>query len=118
MEAKVQERLAEKRKQEEATRRKSLEEMGNIDQKMETSDQNQYPNLLSSTSLDKSDKGDRRRSSEDLFAVHDFNIEIDLDVPASNPAMAANSRGLQPIKEAAPKRSLNLAEYKKMKGLI
>lgn len=118
MEAKVQERLAEKRKQEEASRRKSLEEMGIKDQKMETSDQNQYPNLLSSTSLDKSDKGDRRRSSEDLFAVHDFNIEIDLDVPASNPAMAANSRGLQPIKEAAPKRSLNLAEYKKMKGLI
>lgn len=117
MEAKAQERLAEKRKQDEATRRKSLEEMGNIDQKMETSDQNQYPNLLSSTSLDKSDKGGRR-SSEDLFAVHDFNIEIDLDVPASNPAMAANSRGLQPIKEAAPKRSLNLAEYKKMKGLI
>lgn len=59
------------------------EEMGNIDQKMETSDQNQYPNLLSSTSLDKSDKGGRR-SSEDLFAVHDFNIEIDLDVPASS----------------------------------
>lgn len=57
--------------------------MGNIDQKME-SDQNLYPNLLSSTSLDKSDKGDKRRSSEDLFAVHDFNIEIDLEMPASS----------------------------------
>lgn len=57
--------------------------MGNIDPKME-SDQNLYPNLLSSTSLDKSDKGDKRRSSEDLFAVHDFNIEIDLEMPASS----------------------------------
>lgn len=57
--------------------------MGNLDQKME-SDQNLYPNLLSSTSLDKSDKGDKRRSSEDLFAVHDFNIEIDLEMPASS----------------------------------
>lgn len=57
--------------------------MGNIDQKME-SDQNLYPNLLSSSSLDKSDKGDKRRSSEDLFAVHDFNIEIDLEMPASS----------------------------------
>lgn len=115
MEAKVQERLAEKRKVEEASRRKSLEEIANKE-RMETSDQNQYPTLLSSTSPDKPDKG--RRSSEDLFAVHDFNIEIDLDVPAGNPAVAANSRSLQPIKEVAPKRSLNLAEYKKMKGLI
>lgn len=57
--------------------------MGNIDQKID-SDQNLYPNLLSSTSLDKSDKGDKRRSSEDLFAVHDFNIEIDLEMPASS----------------------------------
>ena len=51
-------------------------------ERMETSDQNQYPTLLSSTSPDKPDKG--RRSSEDLFAVHDFNIEIDLDVPAGS----------------------------------
>ena len=57
------------------------EEIANKE-RMETSDQNQYPSLLSSTSPDKPDKG--RRSSEDLFAVHDFNIEIDLDVPAGS----------------------------------
>ncbi|XP_061172427.1 RNA polymerase-associated protein RTF1 homolog [Saccostrea echinata] len=113
LEAKVQERMAERRKLEEASRRKSLEEIANKER--ETSDQNQFHIHLSGTGLE---KPDRRKSSEDLFAVHDFNIEIDLDVPATNPAVAANSRSLQPVKEAAPKRSLNLAEYKKMKGLI
>ncbi|XP_048734690.1 RNA polymerase-associated protein RTF1 homolog [Ostrea edulis] len=117
MEARLQERLAEKRKVE-ATRRKSLEETAIRDKREETSDQNQFPIRLSGTSPEKLDRGDRRRTSEDLFAVHDFNIEIDLDVPTTNPAVAANSRGLQLVKEVAPKRSLNLAEYKKMKGLI
>lgn len=32
---------------------------------------------------DKADTGGETRGSEDLFAVHDFDIKIDLDVPAS-----------------------------------
>lgn len=58
-----------------------------------------------------------RKVSEDLFQAHDFDIKIDLDVPLpeSRPINAVNSdRG----PESVPRRSLNLDEYKKMRGLI
>ncbi|XP_072023591.1 LOW QUALITY PROTEIN: RNA polymerase-associated protein RTF1 homolog [Amphiura filiformis] len=59
-----------------------------------------------------------RKVSEDLFKAHDFEIKIDLDVPMSE------SRALNPDDPdglnlgPAPRRSLNLDEYKKMRGLI
>ncbi|XP_067941528.1 RNA polymerase-associated protein RTF1 homolog [Watersipora subatra] len=59
------------------------------------------------------------RTSHDLFSVHDFDIKIDLDVPLS----AGNPLSLLPksqsdVRDTAPKRSLNLSDYKKRKGLI
>ena len=39
----------------------------------------QLPSLTTSPT-----KGDKRRNSEDLFAVHDFNIEIDLEMPTTS----------------------------------
>jgi hypothetical protein len=53
--------------------------------------------------------------SDPAFNISSYYIVLFL---FSDPAVAANSRGLQLVKEVAPKRSLNLAEYKKMKGLI
>lgn len=59
------------------------------------------------------------KKQEDLFDVHDFDITIDLDVPSSAPSIVVNNRMTESSREgAAPKRSLNLAEYKKKKGLI
>lgn len=59
------------------------------------------------------------KKQQDLFADHDFDIKIDLDVPSTAPSMIINNRSSESSREgAAPKRSLNLAEYKKMKGLI
>ncbi|KAG8195196.1 hypothetical protein JTE90_027940 [Oedothorax gibbosus] len=53
---------------------------------------------------------------DDLFSAHDFDIKIDLQMP-NMPLSTSNSRvGSAP--PAAPKRSLNLEEYKKMRGLI
>ncbi|KAB0792269.1 hypothetical protein PPYR_14228 [Photinus pyralis] len=55
-------------------------------------------------------------SQEDLFSAHDFDIKIDLEVPLPNtlvsvtPKTASNNIG--------PKRSLNLQDYKKKRGLI
>ncbi|XP_030854817.1 RNA polymerase-associated protein RTF1 homolog [Strongylocentrotus purpuratus] len=58
-----------------------------------------------------------RKVSEDLFQAHDFDIKIDLDVsiPDSRPMSAINEER-EPV--GAPRRSLNLDEYKKMRGLI
>ncbi|CAC5418897.1 RTF1 [Mytilus coruscus] len=58
------------------------------------------------------------KKQQDLFADHDFDITIDLDVTSSAPSMIVNKTSESSREGAAPKRSLNLAEYKKMKGLI
>lgn len=58
-----------------------------------------------------------RRNEEDMFSAHDFDIKIDLDISVSSApsAVARPSTGARP---AVPKRSLNLEEYKKLRGLI
>lgn len=60
-------------------------------------------------------------SKEDLFDAHDFDIEIDVDT-TSGPSNPVNVN-LKPVsltsKSAGPaKRSLNLDDYKKKRGLI
>lgn len=57
------------------------------------------------------------RNEEDMFSAHDFDIKIDLDISVSTApsAVARPSTGARP---ALPKRSLNLEEYKKLRGLI
>ncbi|XP_071488926.1 RNA polymerase-associated protein RTF1 homolog [Diadema antillarum] len=60
-----------------------------------------------------------RKVSEDLFQAHDFDIKIDLDVPlAESRPIAVNTSLSDRGGEGAPRRSLNLDEYKKMRGLI
>ncbi|CAM4726196.1 hypothetical protein PO909_019568 [Leuciscus waleckii] len=56
--------------------------------------------------------------SEDLFKVHDFDVKIDLQVPnAESKSLSVSSNAL-PVKDGAPRRSLNLEDYKKRRGLI
>merc|ERR1711874_873602 len=57
---------------------------------------------------------------EDLFNAHDFDITIDLEVTMPNTPVNVN---LKPVsndtkKDTGPKKSLNLADYKKKRGLI
>nr|XP_033807645.1 RNA polymerase-associated protein RTF1 homolog [Geotrypetes seraphini] len=56
--------------------------------------------------------------SEDLFKVHDFDVKIDLQVPSSESKTLAISSKAPPAKDGAPRRSLNLEDYKKRRGLI
>lgn len=84
----------------------------------------------------KEDRGNRKRpklasggsNKEDLFDAHNFDIEIDVDTSLIGGSVAAavnapNSSskpiGGPPSKDTGPtKRSLNLSDYKKKRGLI
>ncbi|XP_063608060.1 RNA polymerase-associated protein RTF1 homolog isoform X2 [Penaeus indicus] len=97
-ERKVKQEEEKKKKEEEAAKRKQEDEKKKDDER-------------------------KRVQAEDLFAAHDFDVKIDLDVsmPATAPlapkATIGNATNGSSI-GTAPKRSLNLEEYKKKKGLI
>ncbi|KAG5874670.1 hypothetical protein JTB14_011757 [Gonioctena quinquepunctata] len=55
-------------------------------------------------------------TQDDLFSAHDFDIKIDLEVPLA--ATPVNVVPKSMTKDLAPKRSLNLQDYKKKRGLI
>ncbi|XP_070579046.1 RNA polymerase-associated protein RTF1 homolog [Ptychodera flava] len=59
-----------------------------------------------------------RRISEDLFEAHDFDIKIDLDVPLGDTRPLSAPKPANQGKDGTPRRSLNLEEYKKKRGLI
>ncbi|KAG7256909.1 hypothetical protein CRUP_036155 [Coryphaenoides rupestris] len=56
--------------------------------------------------------------AEDLFKVHDFDVKIDLQVPNAEAKSLSVSSNALPVKDGAPRRSLNLEDYKKRRGLI
>lgn len=64
----------------------------------------------------KSNKTQPTKQEEDLFSAHDFDIKIDLQMP--NMTLSTQASRPPPVPPSAPKRSLNLEEYKKMRGLI
>ncbi|XP_015751507.1 PREDICTED: RNA polymerase-associated protein RTF1 homolog [Acropora digitifera] len=59
--------------------------------------------------------------SDDLFSAHNFDITINLNIPTpgaeSRPAVAT-PRPANTERDGAPRRSLNLEDYKKRRGLI
>merc|ERR1712130_1080377 len=68
---------------------------------------------------DKEEKKENKPLIDDLFSSHNFDIDIDLNVASPNNASNVN---VKPVvhakKDNGPKKSLNLADYKKKRGLI
>lgn len=60
----------------------------------------------------------KKQSTEDLFNAHDFDITIDLEVPIPNNPVSVLPKPISNIKDTGPRRSLNLEDYKKKRGLI
>lgn len=61
--------------------------------------------------------GGSSSADNNLYSLHDF--EIDLDVPLPISAVNVLPKPVEkPVKESGPKRSLNLEDYKKKRGLI
>ena len=78
---------------------------------------------LSQDSTDMAKDPNRRPSitaeNEDLFNAHDFDIKIELDFPLpDNRPASATPKATNHNKQSAPRRSLNLEDYKKRRGLI
>ncbi|XP_045540580.1 RNA polymerase-associated protein Rtf1 [Papilio machaon] len=65
-------------------------------------------------------KREKTSSSDNtsLYSLHDFDINIDLDLPVAKSMSAQPKQVTGKVKETGPKRSLNLDEYKKRHGLI
>ncbi|XP_037293752.1 RNA polymerase-associated protein Rtf1 isoform X2 [Manduca sexta] len=53
-----------------------------------------------------------------LYSLHDFDINIELDLPVAKAVSSQPKQVTTKVKETGPKRSLNLEEYKKRHGLI
>ncbi|XP_075987516.1 RNA polymerase-associated protein Rtf1-like [Anticarsia gemmatalis] len=59
-----------------------------------------------------------RGDSSSLYSLHDFDINIELDLPIAKSVSSQPKQVATKVKETGPKRSLNLEEYKKRHGLI
>lgn len=57
-------------------------------------------------------------AGDDMFSAHDFDITIDLEVPPPTTTVSVTPKPIPQMKEGAPRRSLNLEDYKKRRGLI
>ncbi|XP_077997884.1 RNA polymerase-associated protein RTF1 homolog [Glandiceps talaboti] len=75
-------------------------------------------NLIEGAGEGKTNPLPERRISEDLFQAHDFDIKIDLDVPLGDSRPLTTPKPTNSGKDGTPRRSLNLEEYKKKRGLI
>lgn len=61
---------------------------------------------------------EEQSSSENLYSLHDFEIDLDVALPLTN--VAALPKPVEKVQDSGPKirRSLNLEDYKKKRGLI
>ncbi|GAB6024960.1 RNA polymerase-associated protein rtf1 [Chamberlinius hualienensis] len=73
---------------------------------------------VTSARATKPETADPPPPEEDLFLAHDFDIIIDLGVPSSATPVTTTPKSTPMTRDGAPKRSLNLEDYKKRRGLI
>lgn len=64
------------------------------------------------------EKKNEDHCSADVYSLHDFEIDLDVALPMTN--VAAAPKPVEKIQDSGPKirRSLNLEDYKKKRGLI
>lgn len=69
-------------------------------------------------SKQKERRNEEQSSSDNLYSLHDFEIELDVALPMTN--VAALPKPVEKLQDSGPKirRSLNLEDYKKKRGLI
>ncbi|XP_066593869.1 RNA polymerase-associated protein Rtf1 isoform X2 [Prorops nasuta] len=78
----------------------------------------QTGDTISSNEKENGQEVKKKQSTEDLFNAHDFDITIDLEVPIPSNPVSVLPKPVSNIKDTGPRRSLNLEDYKKKRGLI
>jgi RNA polymerase-associated protein RTF1 len=65
-------------------------------------------------------KTEEHASGDKLYELHDFDIDLDVQMPMPIAVTPALPKPVEKTQDAAPKirRSLNLEDYKKKRGLI
>lgn len=65
------------------------------------------------------EKKSAEHTSADVYSLHDFEIDLDVAIPL-NSNVAAVPKPVEKIQDSGPKirRSLNLEEYKKQRGIL
>lgn len=65
-------------------------------------------------------KTEEHLSAENLYSLHDFEIDLDVPLPMTNVAALPKAVQTAQMQDSGPKvrRSLNLEDYKKKRGLI
>ena len=65
-------------------------------------------------------KAEEHLSAENLYSLHDFEIDLDVPLPMNNVAALPKAVQTAQMQDSGPKvrRSLNLEDYKKKRGLI
>lgn len=66
----------------------------------------------------KEKRNEEHSSADNLYSLHDFEIDLDVPLPMTN--VAALPKPVEKVQDSGPKvrRSLNLEDYKKKRGLI
>ncbi len=55
-------------------------------------------------------------NSSDVYSLHNFDIDLDVALPINN--VQVLPKPMEKVQTSGPKRSLNLQDYKKKRGLI
>lgn len=65
-------------------------------------------------------KVEEHASGDKLYELHNFDIDLDVQMPMTTAVTPALPKPMEKTQETAPKirRSLNLEDYKKKRGLI
>ncbi|XP_038217297.1 RNA polymerase-associated protein Rtf1 [Zerene cesonia] len=104
----------EKNQEEEAVAQKQREEESKL-----IKERQEKERLAQQSEVERSKPREKSATdSNSLYSLHDFDINIDIDLPIARAVTSQPKQITTKVKETGPKRSLNLEEYKKRHGLI
>ncbi|XP_045533544.1 RNA polymerase-associated protein Rtf1 isoform X1 [Pieris brassicae] len=88
------------------------------EEEQKTKERQEKERLMQQQTEEEASKSQSKSGTDSLYSLHDFDINIDIDLPIPKAVTSQPKQITTKVKETGPKRSLNLDEYKKRHGLI